>query len=57
MLLNNFYVDNLIKTANTVEELLYLYNESNKIMSEGNFKLRSWSTNCDILKDKMMEDE
>ena len=41
MMKNNFYVDNLIKTSNNVEELEYLYQESVQRLQQGNFELRS----------------
>ena len=56
MMKNNFYVDNLIKTSNNVEELEYLYKESVQRLQQGNFELRSCNTNLDSLKHKMIED-
>ena len=41
ILRNNFYVDNLIVTGNSEDELKGLYKESNLRMSEGGFELRS----------------
>ena len=57
MLKNNFYVDNLIKTGNSVSELKELYKEAYSRMQKGNFDLRSWNTNNDELKNLMIEDK
>ena len=57
MLQNNFYVDNLIKTGNSVGELSNLYRESVQRMEKGNFDLRSWNTNNETLKEEMIKDE
>ena len=56
MLLANFYVDNLIKTSNSISELSQLYTESFDRMLQGNFELRSWNTNCEDLKQQIIED-
>ena len=56
MLLNNFYVDNLIKTSNSISELSQLYTEAFDRMQQGNNELRSWNTNCEDLKQHMIED-
>ena len=56
MLLHNFYVDNLIKTSNSISELSQLYTEAFDRMQQGNFELRSWNTNCGDLKQQMIED-
>ena len=56
MLKNNFYVDNLIKSGNSVSELAELYKESFQRMQKGNFDLRSWNTNNDELKQIMIKD-
>ena len=57
MLLNNFYVDNLVKTSNSISELSKLYTEAFARMQQGNFDLRSWNTNCEELKKQMIEDQ
>ena len=56
MLLCNFYVDNLIKTSNSISELSQLYTEAFDRMQQGNFELRSWNTNCKGLKQLLIED-
>lgn len=56
MLLNNFYVDNLIKTHNSPEFLLNLYREARDVMAEGSFLLRSCNTNCEVLREEMKRD-
>ena len=57
MLKRNFYVDNLIKTGNTVEMLSDLYTTANYRMEKGHFNLRSWNTNCEELKTLMIKDQ
>ena len=57
MLLNNFYVDNLIKTSNESSVLSNLYKESVVRMNQGNFALRSWNTNCEELKQELLDDQ
>lgn len=56
MLKNNFYVDNLVKTCNSPQKLMYLYEESVDRMEEGNFCFRYFNTNCDDLKSRMIAD-
>lgn len=56
MLKKSFYVDNLVKTSNSPEKLLYLYQESIDRMSAGNFDLRSCNSNCEELKAQMKKD-
>ena len=55
MLNNNFYVDNLIKTINSLERLVALYKESKVRMSKGNFDLK-YNTNVPQLRDEMIRD-
>ena len=50
MLLKNFYVDNLSKTSNSIEELISLYTETVERLKLGNFDLRSCNSNCEQLK-------
>ena len=56
MLENNFYVDNLFITGDSVDELYHLYKTSVERMSLGSFDLRSWNTNSDILKSQFIKD-
>ena len=55
MLLNNFYVDNLVKTSNSLEHLVKLYKESQVRMSEGNFSLK-YNTNNSSLQELIVND-
>ena len=55
MLLNNFYVDNLVKTSNSLEHLVKLYKESQVRMSEGNFSLK-YNTNNSSLQELIEND-
>ena len=57
MLMNNFFVDNLVKTSNSEEHLTGLYKSSVERMAEGNFNLRSCNTNCKELKEVMIKDK
>lgn len=41
-LLKSFYVDNLVCSVNTIEELNKLMTESQDILAEGKFELRGW---------------
>ena len=50
MLKKNFYVDNLIKSGNSVEMLSDLYTTANYHMEKGHFNLRLRNTNCEELK-------
>ena len=54
---NNFYVDNLFITGNSFNELKDLYMNCLSRMAEGGFKLRSWVTNLDPLRQVFIEDE
>ena len=57
MLKKNFYVDNLIKTGNSVEMLSDLYTTANYRVEKGHFNLRSWNSNCEELKNLMIKDQ
>ena len=57
MLLSNFYVDNLVKTHNTSEALLDLYQQAKSIMCEGNFFLGSCTYNSGVLTECMRADD
>ena len=46
---NSFYVDNLMGSVSTEENLFDIFNQSNKMMNEGNFKLNEWISNCSEL--------
>ena len=53
---SNFYVDNLIVTGNSSDELKPIYQQSVDRMKEGGFCLRSWNSNCEELQ-RMMRDD
>ena len=57
MLKNNFFVDNLVKTSNCEEDLMYFYKTSVDRMTKGGFDLRSCNTNSDKVKQQMIEDK
>ena len=50
------YVDNLIGSTATEEEILEIYNRSQTIMNEGNFQLREWQSNSTKLNAKIKKD-
>ena len=56
MLKQHFFVDNLIKTSNSIVDLTNLYKESVNRMAKGNFNLRSCNTNNEQLKNVMIQD-
>ena len=41
------YVDNLLKSLNTIEEAKTLYRESTELFADFGFKLTKWSANAD----------
>ena len=56
MLKNKFFVDNLVHTSNSAENLIELYKTSVERLSEGNFDLRACNSNCNALKEAMIKD-
>ena len=52
VLLQHFYVDNMIYSSCCVSEMHEMYENCNERMSKGGFELRSWSTNLPCLKRK-----
>ena len=56
MLLNNFFVDNLVKSHNCEDTLCQLYAESVDRMKKGNFDLQSCNTNSEKLRELMIKD-
>ena len=56
MLSKNFFVDNLVKTSDSISDLNYLYKESVDRMALGNFNLRSCNTNNEQLRNTMIQD-
>ena len=56
MLNSCFFVDNLVKTSNSIEQLTDLYQYSATRLAKGNFDLRSCNSNNDDLKSLMKAD-
>ena len=56
MLNSCFFVDNLVKTSNSIEQLTELYQTSVCRLAKGNFDLRSCNSNNDDLKSLMKAD-
>ena len=56
MLLSNFYVDNLVKTHDSSEALLELYQQAKSIMCEGNFFFKLCTSNSGVLTECMKAD-
>ena len=49
LLKNSFYVDNVLGSVSSEEELITFYEESKAIMNKGNFKLTEWISNSNSL--------
>ena len=45
----NMYVNNILSSCNTEDELQAYYKQSRDLMSQANFNLRSWSSNSHYL--------
>ena len=43
---HNIYVDNICVGCDSTDQAVRFYKESRQMMADGNFNLRSWSTNC-----------
>ena len=50
-ILRDIYVDNIITSCKTESECVEFYKESRSVMSDGNFNLRGWSSNCATVTD------
>ena len=57
ILKNNFFVDNLVKTHNSEDKLMYFYQTSVERMAKGGFDLRSCNTNSSKVKQQMIKDK
>ena len=55
-ILQNLYVNNILSGCSTEEESVVFCNESRTILSEANFKLRSWVSNSKQLCDSAKKD-
>lgn len=51
----SFYVDDLVFGASTTKEALQLYEETKAIMELAGMKMQKWSTNCDLLREKLKQ--
>ena len=49
-LLNNLYIDNVLCSFTNESDLLMFYHDSKDIMAKGNFNLREWCTNSQVLR-------
>ncbi|XP_067207878.1 uncharacterized protein [Linepithema humile] len=49
--LNDFYVDDLVTGANTLQESLTIKKETSQLLMEGRFHLRKWASNDPALRD------
>ena len=56
MLADNFFVDNLVKTGNSVKELSHLYHECASHLDAVHFDLRSCNSNSPELQEQMKRD-
>ena len=56
ILSSNFYMDNLIYTTNSLNELESIYREALKRMKDGGFILRSWCSNNEAMNDTLKID-
>ncbi|XP_025267450.1 uncharacterized protein LOC112638978 [Camponotus floridanus] len=54
--LRDFYVDDLVTDANTLQEALVIKSETSKLLIEGGFKLRKWTSNEPSLRDNQFLD-
>ena len=50
MIKSNFFVDDLVHTANDIEDLIYLYKDCKKRMDDAHFYLRSCNSNNSTLR-------
>ena len=57
VLRDNFYVDNLVLSHNSVDTLLDLYHTASARMKEGGFTLRAWASNSPELKQVISQTE
>ena len=56
ILLQSFYVDDLVSGAENTEEAFRLYRESRRCLSKGGFHLRKWASNSIELLEKIEDD-
>ncbi|XP_063826497.1 uncharacterized protein LOC135075980 [Ostrinia nubilalis] len=51
----DYYMDDLITGANTESEALQIYDEMNRLMKLGGFKLQKWNSNCENIVEKIQD--
>ena len=51
------YVDNSSFVSNCVKMLVEFYIEARRVLKEGNFNLRQWSSNCPEVMELVMAEE
>lgn len=52
----DIYVDNVVSGSHSPSEAIEFYHAANKIIENGGFKLRSWASNCEELRDSAEQD-
>ena len=57
LLEDSFYVDDLISGADNDQDAYQIYNKAKKMMSEGGFNLRKWSSNSRTLLQEINDTE
>ena len=53
---NNTYVDDLLKSLDTIEQMQPLYYESTSLFADSGFQLTKWSVNADEILKVIPED-
>ena len=56
-MLTNLYVDNVISGCNSHDQAIWYYQMARSIMSEANFNLRAWASNCPQLNTLAKQDK
>ena len=57
ILRQSLYVDNFLYTSSDIQKLMYIYEESIKILQDGGFNLRSWKSNHPTMLSTMERDQ
>ncbi|XP_074656840.1 uncharacterized protein LOC141910041 [Tubulanus polymorphus] len=55
-LIHNIYMDNVVSSVDYEEQALEYYSRSRDVLAEGHFNLRSWSSNCSLLREHARSD-
>ena len=56
-MLTNLYVDNVISGCNSHDQAIQYYQKARSIMSDANFNLRAWASNCPQLSTLAKQDK